>query len=137
MTSTKIDLSHNRISRAEDLDELAAVLSPRNKNHQRAFLAIWVELKWAPDQFLPTLEPIAHKHQLSPRTLETTRAKMRRLGLIDHVSRFGAKHGYREGWVLSTKFQRALERLAVLYGRLREKKGLRQEEKDRRVIEFA
>ena len=34
------------------------------------------------------------------------------MGLIDHVSRFNAKHGYREGWVLSTRFDRSLRQLA-------------------------
>lgn len=43
----------------QDLDELAAVLFPGNKNHQKTFLAIFVELKWAEGQFLPVLEPIA------------------------------------------------------------------------------
>ena len=61
MASTKIDLNHNRVARIQDLDELATVLFPGNRNHQRCFLAVWVELKWAPDQFLPTLEPVADK----------------------------------------------------------------------------
>jgi hypothetical protein len=72
--STKIDMSHSRIARIEDLDELAAILFPGNKNHQKIFLAIFVELKWADDQFLPALEPVADKHGLSRRVLETVRA---------------------------------------------------------------
>jgi len=86
MVSTKIDANHNKIRRAQDLDELAAVLFPGNKNHQKTFLAIFVELKWNESQFLPSLGPIADKHGISRRTLETVRAKMRRIGLIDHVS---------------------------------------------------
>ena len=136
MTSTKIDMNHSRIARIQDLDELAAVLFPGNKNHQKTFLAVFVELKWSHDQFLPALEPIADKHGISHRTLETVRAKMRRLGLIDHVSRFNQRYGYREGWVFSNRFSRTLERLAGLYERLRDKRGARQEEKDRVMITY-
>ena len=131
MVSTKIEVSHNRIARIQDLDELAAVLFSTNRNHQKIFVAIFVELKWAKDQFLPTLEPIADKYDLSHRVLETVRAKMRRLGLIDHVSRFNKKYGYREGWVFSNKFSRALNRLADLTMSHREEKSSNQEKKDR------
>ncbi len=131
MVSTKIDASHNRIARTEDLDELAALLFPGNKNHQRIFVAIFVELKWAERQFLSALEPVADKYGLSHRVLETVRAKMRRMGLIDHVSRFNQKHGYREGWVFSNKFSKALNRLAELMAILQAKKSATQEQKDR------
>jgi len=69
MVSTKVDLNHNRIARVQDLDEFAAILFPGNRNHQRLFLAIFVELKWADDQFLSTLKPVADKHGLSRRML--------------------------------------------------------------------
>ena len=58
------------------------------------------------------LAPLAEQHGISKRTLERVRAKLRRLGLIDHVSRFNAQHGYREGWVLSPRFARSLTLLA-------------------------
>lgn len=136
IVSTKIDLSHSRIGRIEDLDELAMILFPGNKNHQRIFLAIFVELKWAEDQFLPALEPVADKYGLSRRVLETVRAKMRRMGLIDHVSRFNQRHGYREGWVFSGKFANALSRLAGIPERLQHKKGPPQEAKDRAIMNY-
>ena len=120
----------------DGLDEFAAVLFPGNRNHQRTFLAIFVEIKWAEGQFLPVLEPIADKHGLSRRTLETVRAKMRRLGLIDHVSRFGQKHGYREGWVFSNKFVHALEKLASLAVKFRECRNAMQERKDRDLLSY-
>ena len=129
--STKIDLNHNRIARMEGLDELTQILFPGNKTHQRVFLSIFVELKWAPDQFLPILEPIADKHGFSHRTLETVRAKMRRLGIIDHVSRFNKRHGYREGWVFSQRFDRSLTRLGELLSSHRPPRSAAQEKKDR------
>lgn len=136
MTRTKIDLNCSRIMRLEDLDELAAVLFPNNRNHQRAFLAVFVELKWADGQFLTTLEPVADKHGISRRTLETVRAKMRRLGLIDHVSRFNRKYGYREGWVFSNRFARTLDKLAQVTARFRERRNATQERKDRDLLSY-
>ncbi len=120
----------------EDPDEFANILFPHNKNHQRIFLAIFVELKWADSQFISALEPIADKYGLSRRVLETVRSKMRRMGIIDHVSRFNKKHGYREGWVFSNKFSRALIRLTEVTDRLREKKNRRQEQKDRDAYHY-
>ena len=136
MVSTKIDFGFNRIARIRDLDELAATLFPGNKNHQRVFLAILVELKWAEGQFLPVLEPIAERYGFSRRVMETVRAKMRRLGLIDHVSRFNKKHGCREGWVLSGRFEQSLEKLASLVAAVKQHRGGAQEEKDRRAWQF-
>jgi len=136
MTSTKIDMNHSRIARIQDLDELAAVLFPGNKNHQKTFLVVFVELKWSPDQFLPAIEPIADKHGISRRTLETVRAKMRRLGLIDHVSRFNRRHGYREGWVFSNKFARSLKTMAHLNDSLRECRNPNQERKDLNSLSY-
>lgn len=129
--NTKIDINHSGISRMEGLDELGKVLFPHNKTQQQVFLAVFVELKWAPDQFLPALEPIADKHGFSHRTLETVRAKMRRLGLIDHVSRFNKKHGYREGWVFSKRFETSLIRLTTLLQGFKDTSKLEQERKDR------
>jgi len=86
--STKVDMNHNQITRTEALEEFARILFPGNKNHQKTFLVIYVELKWTAGQFLSRLEPIAAQHNIGQRTLETVRSKMRRMGLIDHVSRF-------------------------------------------------
>ena len=134
--STKIELNHSKIVKLEDLDELAKVLLPGNKSHQVAFLAIFVELKWAPEQFLSTLEHIADKHNISRRTLETVRAKMRRLGIIDHVSRFNQKTGYREGWVFSGRFEKGLEHLSERVQNLKRCNAGMQEQKDRDAYRY-
>ena len=136
LASTKIDVNHSRIGRIDGLDEFAAVLFPGNKRHQRVFLAVFVEIKWAEGQFLEALEPVADKYGISHRSLETVRAKMRRLGLIDHVSRFGQKYGYREGWVFSNKFVHALEKLASLAVKFRECRNAMQERKDRDLLSY-
>ena len=131
MPSTKIDLNHNKIARIQGLDELARVLFPRNRNHQKIFLAIFIELKYAPDEFLPSLKPLCTEYSFTPRMLETVRSKMRRMGIIDHVSRFKRIYGYREGWVFSKRFSRSLARLAELTQNFRERKDALQQQKDR------
>ncbi len=120
----------------DGLDELAKALFPGNRNHQRIFLAIFVELKWAPDQFLPVLESIADKHSFSHRSLETVRAKMRRLGIIDHVSRFNRKHGYREGWVYSKRFERSLATLANHIAQYKDASRPEQQHKDHDIHHY-
>jgi len=136
MVSTKVELNHGRIARARELDDLARLLFPGNKNHQRVFLAIFVELKWTDGQFLPELASLATRHGVSRRVLETVRAKMRRLGLINHVSRFGKKYGYREGWIFSRQFERGLIRLSELVARAKEPGPGAQERKERHLHEY-
>jgi hypothetical protein len=95
------------------------------------FLAIFIELKYAPQQFLPSLSFLCDRYDFTPRMLETVRSKMRRMGIIDHVSRFNKAHGYREGWVFSNRFSRSLSRLAELSKGFRVRKDILQERKDR------
>jgi hypothetical protein len=132
--STKIELNYNKIARIQGLDDFARMLFPGNKNHQKIFLAIFIDLKYAPDQFLPALTPLCDKYDFTPRTLETVRSKMRRIGLIDHVSRFNKRHGYREGWVFSSRFTKALNRMAELTQGFRDRKDTLQERKDRHLF---
>jgi len=136
MPSTKIELNFNRIARIEGLDELAQVLFPKNKLHQCIFLAVFVELKYAESEFLPNLSSLTKKYSFSERTLETVRSKMRRMGIIDHVSRFNKKYGYREGWVFSNRFARSLQTLSVLLQKLRQQKDGKQEAKDRDLFHY-
>lgn len=118
MTSTKIEWSFNKIAKLQDLSDLAELLFLNNRNQQHAFLVVWLAIKWSPHRIVPNLTVVAQKHGISRRMMERVRAKMRRLGLIDHVSRFNKAYGCREGWVLSGRFERSLrelgQRVAVL-----------------------
>jgi hypothetical protein len=136
MPSTKIEFNCNKIARAQGLDELAGILFPGNKSHQKGFLAIFIELKYAPAQFLPHLAPLCDRYGFTPRMLETVRSKMRRLGIIDHVSRFNKSRGYREGWVFSNRFSHAQLHLVDLMKDFREKADGRQENKDRDLFMY-
>jgi hypothetical protein len=134
--STKIEFSQNKIARIQCLDELAGILFPGNKNHQTVFLAIFIELKYAAGEFLPNLTPLCDAYDFSPRMLETVRSKMRRMGLIDHVSRFNKTHGYREGWIFSNRFSRSLARLSELIQGFKGRKDSIQECKDRDLFMY-
>ena len=136
MPSTKIELNHNKITRIQGLDELAKLLFPGNKNHQRIFLAIFIELKYAPGNFLPTLNQLCDKYGFTPRMLETVRSKMRRMGIIDHVSHFNKAYGYREGWIFSGRFVRSLKRLSEMIQDLTRRKDALQERKDRDLFYY-
>ena len=136
MTSTKVEISFNKIARLADLSDLAELLFPGNRNQHHAFLAMYIELKWADHHVVPNLGEVARKHEITKRTMERVRAKMRRIGLIDHVSRFNASHGYREGWVMSGRFERSLRELADKMASLTDtSRGSR--EKDLMLLEFA
>ena len=133
---TKIEFGFNKISRVESLDEFAELLFPNNRDHQKLFLAIFVELKYADGQFLKSLERVADKYGCSRRVLEIVRAKMRRLGLIDHVSMFSRSHGYREGWVFSSRFAKSAMALSGLPDKFREVKDAKQEARDRDLFRY-
>jgi hypothetical protein len=128
---TKIELSFNRIAKIQDLSDLAFLLFPHNKRHQKVFLAIFIELKYSEDGFLPSLNWIADKYKFSRRLLEIVRAKLRRLGIIDHVSRFSGSYGYREGWIFSSRFHKSLSKLSDAFVDFKSNTDPKQELKDR------
>ncbi|KMY66185.1 hypothetical protein AAU61_16930 [Desulfocarbo indianensis] len=134
--STKIELNANKVARIQDMEELARLLFPGNRNHQRIFLAVFIELKYAPGQYMPSLDHLCQEYDFTKRILETVRSKMRRMGLIDHVSRFNPHHGYREGWVFSSRFNRTLGRLSNLLSDFKDRKGTNQEKKDRDLFRY-
>ncbi len=134
--NTKIEVSFNRIERLKGLDDLSRILFTGNKNHQRIFLAIFIELKYAPDEFLPTLLPLCDNYGFTPRMLETVRSKMRRMGIIDHVCRFNKARGYREGWILSCRFSNALNRLSKSIEEFKKNRDFLQERKDRDLFSY-
>lgn len=136
MTNTRVEFAFNKIARIADASDLAELLFPGNRNQQHAFLVIWFSLKRDTSGLVPNLNEPAQQYGISRRTLERARSKLRRLGLIDHVSRFNARHGYREGWVLSTRFEHSLRQLADKVTDLRSvENGSR--EKDELLLQLA
>lgn len=136
MPGTKIEFSCNKIARIQGLDELAALLFPGSREQQKVFLAIFIELKYSKDPFIASLSPLCEKYGFTPRILETVRSKARRLGIIDHCSRFSKTHGHRDGWVFSSRFSHSLARLAELIKEIKERKETSQERKDRDLFRY-
>jgi len=110
--STKIDFHHRRISQISDFTELIEMLFPGNRNQQHAAACIFFELKWA-RSLLPTLAYLERKYDISRRILQRTRAKLSRLGLIEHVSYLNNRYGGQHGWKMSGRFRRGLNQLAA------------------------
>ena len=104
MARTKIEISPALCRQASGLDDLARIFFSDNKNHRRAFLAIWVDIKYAEAQFLSSRVDVAARHAISSRTVEIVRAKLKRLGLIKRVSHFNPAYGHESGWTFCSRF---------------------------------
>jgi len=109
---TKIEISPAIARRIASLDDLARIFFPDNRNHQRAFIAVWLEIKYAQNQFLASSTNITSRYDLSPRTLEVVRAKLKKLGLIKRISHFNPSHGYHSGWTFSPRFRSCISSLS-------------------------
>lgn len=105
---TKIEISPAIVRRISGLDDLARVFFPDNRNHRRAFVALWLGIKYAEGQFLPSSVNLTARYGISARTLEIARAKMKKLGLIQRVSHFSPAFGCRSGWIFSSRFRHSL-----------------------------
>jgi hypothetical protein len=123
---TKIDFHHRRISQISDFTELIEMLFPGNRNQQHAAACIFFELKWA-NSIVPNLAYIESKYNVTHRVLQRARAKLSRLGLIEHVSYLNSRYGGQHGWKLSSKFETALRQLAEKCSMYREKTANTQE----------
>ena len=127
--TTKLDFHHRRAARIEDLNDLVETLFTGNPNQQHAAARILLALKYA-DQLVPSLGCLEQPYGISRRTLQRTRAKLARFGLIERVSWMNSRHGGREGWKLSGRFSAALRRLADRTDLWRNDLGTRRREKD-------
>jgi hypothetical protein len=127
--STKIDFQHRRISQLSDFTELIGMLVPGNRNQQHAAACIFFELKWA-NRMVPNLAYIEAKHGVSRRILQRARAKLTRLGLIEHVSYLNSRYGGQHGWKLSSRFETALRQLAEKCAMLRDRTAGSQEKEE-------
>ncbi len=109
--SSKIDFRYRRISRIGDITDLVEMLFPGNRNQQHAAARILLALK-ATTKPIRSLTDLETRHGISRRTLQRTRAKLSRLGLIEHVTWMNTHYGGREGWKLSSRMGTSLRHLA-------------------------
>jgi hypothetical protein len=131
---TKIDFKFRHISQISDFTELIEILFPGNRNQQHAAGCIFFELKWS-QHIVPNLSYLETKYNISRRILQRSRAKLSRLGLIEHVSCFNSRYGGQQGWKLSSRFERSLNQLAQKCSSFRDTRGSSQE-KEKMLLSF-
>ena len=95
-----------------DFIELIEMLVPGNRTQQQhAAAAMFFELKWA-NCIVPNLAYLEKKYNISRRILQRARARLARVGLIEHISYLNSRYGGQHGWKLSSRFETALRQLA-------------------------
>lgn len=133
--STKINFHHRKIRQISDYAEFIEMLFPHNQNQQYAAACIFFELKWAKDM-VPNLAYIERKFNISRRILQRTRAKLSRLGLVEHISYLNNRYGDKHGWRLSSRFECALNQLAHKFAGFKDTE-IGSKEKDLMLVRFA
>jgi hypothetical protein len=133
--STKISFSHRRIPQLSDFTELIEMLFPGNRNQQHTAACIFFELKWN-HHIVSNLGFIESKYGVSRRILQRARAKLSRLGLIEHISYLNNRYGGQYGWKLSIRFEQALNQLTQKCAGFRCTKTS-SKEKDSMLVDFA
>ena len=131
--STKIEFRHGRIGRIEDITDLVETFFPGNRNQQHAAARILLQLKHA-HRIVPNLAHLEQKYGISRRTLQRARAKLARLGLIEHVSWMNSRHGGQEGWRPSGRMSTALRQLADRIDGWRKDERRERHEKDEMLV---
>ncbi len=131
--STKIDFRYRRISQLDDLTDLVAMLFPSNKNQQHAAALILMALKYSVD-ILPSFSFLERDHGISRRTLQRTRAKLARLGLIERVTWMNIRYGGRQGWKQSSRMSNALRALGDKIESWQKDNRPERREKDERLV---
>ncbi|HOW73766.1 MAG TPA: hypothetical protein PKY77_24455 [Phycisphaerae bacterium] len=109
--STRIDFKYRRVSQVSDVTDLVAMLLPGNRNQQHAAARILLALRET-DDLRDRLSDLQDRYGISRRTLERTRAKLTRMGLIERVSWMNTRYGGRQGWKLSSRMSTGLRQLA-------------------------
>jgi len=130
---TKISFNYRK--EISDYSDLVEMLFPGNRNQQHAAVCILFELKWA-GGLVSNLSYLEKQYKISRRILQRTRAKLSKLGLIEHISSFNMRYNGQAGWKLSSRFERSLNQLAQKCVGLRDTK-ISSKEKDSMLVEFA
>lgn len=106
---TKISFNYRK--EVSDYSDLVEILFPGNRNQQHAATCILFELKWS-DRLVANFNYMEKQYSISRRILQRSRAKLSRLGLVEHIGVFNMRYGGQTGWKLSSRFERALNKLA-------------------------
>jgi len=132
---SKIDFRYRRISQLGDITDLVDILFPGNRNQQHAAARILLALK-ASDKLLRSLSFLEDKYNISRRTLQRTRAKLSRLGLIEHITWMNTRYNGQQGWKLSSRMSTALRQLADKIDQWRKDDRSERILKDEQLVEL-
>jgi DNA-binding HxlR family transcriptional regulator len=130
---TKITFVARRVGDVDDLTDLVAILFPGNQNQQHAAARILLMLK-AADAPVSSFGDLERQHGISRRTLQRTRAKLARLGLIEYASALSSRYGGQQGWRLSSWMGTALRQLADKIDQWRKDTRPERMEKDEMLV---
>jgi len=84
---------------------------------------------------VPDLAYLEQKYTISRRIFQRTRAKLSRLGLIEHISYLNSRYGGQHGWRLSSRFEQVLNQLAQKFAGFKNTKTS-SKEKDLMLVDF-
>jgi len=132
---TKINFVARRVADLDDLTDLVEMLFPGNRNQQHAAGRILLALK-AATQPIRSLSHLEDRYGISRRTLQRTRAKLSRLGLIERISWMNNRYGGQEGWKLSSRMGTALRGLADKIDSWRKDTCPERKQKDEQLVEL-
>lgn len=130
---SKIDFRYRRISQISDITDLVEILFSGNRNQQHAAARILLALKTA-TQPVCSLSHLEEQHNISRRTLQRTRAKLGRFGLIEHITWMNSRYGGQQGWKLSSRMSTALRQLADKIDRWKKDGRPEQKQKDEMLV---
>jgi hypothetical protein len=131
----KINFINSRISRLSDYTQLVEMLFPGNRNQQYAAACILFELKWK-HSIVHNMAYMEDAYRISRRILERTRAKLSKLGVIEHISYLNSRYHGQSGWKLSMRFSSTLRRLALYFENWCNDKDTRNCEKEKLLMEL-
>jgi len=133
--SSKIDFRYRRIAKLDDITDLVEILFPGNRNQQHAAARILLALKAASEP-IRSLSHLEDQYEISRRTLQRTRAKLSRLGLIEHVTWMNTRFGGQQGWRHSSRMSTAFRQLADKIDHWRKDSRPERNLKDGQLVEL-
>ena len=126
----KIDFRYGRARKIGDVVDLVEILFPGNRNQQHAAARIMLALR-AHGAPLAAFADLERRYDISRRTMERTRAKLARLGVIERISWMHRRYDGHAGWVLTGRMSAGLRRLADQIERwCKDRRGNRQEKEE-------
>lgn len=107
----KIAFDHRRARLLDDINDLVEMMFPGKRAQQYTAARLLLRLE-ATRGVVGSFHDLETDRGMSRRTLQRTRAKLARLGLIERVTWMNSRYGGRNGWKLSGRMSAGLRALA-------------------------